>query len=55
MQKALKDIPIEERAIPSGIISVEGDYYYAENPPGLGISSLAPPPVKTQEENTADH
>lgn len=43
MQKILKDFPIEERPIPKGIIAVDGDYYYAENPPGSGVSTLAPP------------
>ncbi len=40
MAKALKNIPIEERAIPEGIIAQDGEYYYAENPPGVGIDSL---------------
>ncbi len=47
MQRALKDIPIEERAVPNGIIAANGDYYYVENPPGAGIQSLEaePPPM----------
>ena len=40
MGKALKYIPIEERPIPQGIIAQDGEYYYAENPPGVGIDSL---------------
>ena len=40
MGKALKSIPIEERPIPQGIIAQDGEYYYAENPPGVGIDSL---------------
>ncbi|MFZ6815206.1 penicillin-binding protein 1A [Undibacterium sp. Rencai35W] len=40
MQRALKDIPIEERPVPNGIISANGDFYYAENPPGTGVQSL---------------
>ncbi|EGF31989.1 Multimodular transpeptidase-transglycosylase [Oxalobacteraceae bacterium IMCC9480] len=40
MQKALKDVPIDEREVPSGLIQANGDYYYAENPPGMGVSSL---------------
>ncbi|MCE3264130.1 MAG: penicillin-binding protein [Pseudoduganella sp.] len=40
MAKALKNIPIEERPIPDGIIAQDGEYYYAENPPGVGIDSL---------------
>ncbi|MFZ6654251.1 penicillin-binding protein 1A [Undibacterium sp. TJN19] len=50
MQKILKDFPIEERPIPKGVISVEGDYYYAENPPGVGISTLATPPATIIDE-----
>ncbi|SFG16366.1 penicillin-binding protein 1A [Duganella sp. CF458] len=40
MGKALKSIPVEERSIPQGIIAQDGEYYYAENPPGVGIDSL---------------
>lgn len=40
MQKALKEIPIEDRPIPNGIIQAEGDFFYAENPPGSGIRIL---------------
>ncbi|MBC3935278.1 penicillin-binding protein 1A [Undibacterium rugosum] len=49
MQKALKDIPIEERPVPNGIISVNGDFYYAENPPGTGVTDLSAP-TKVIEE-----
>lgn len=40
MQKALKDVPIEERVVPPNMIQVGGEYYYAENPPGTGVQSL---------------
>ncbi|MDC8760268.1 penicillin-binding protein 1A [Janthinobacterium fluminis] len=40
MQKALKSIPIEERAVPDGVIQSGDDYYYAENPPGTAVHSL---------------
>lgn len=40
MQKALKDVPVEERMIPEGIIQAGNDYYYMENPPGAGIRTL---------------
>ncbi|WP_436269424.1 penicillin-binding protein 1A [Pseudoduganella sp. LjRoot289] len=40
MQKALKNIPIEERVVPEGMVVVDGEYYYAENPPGTGVGSL---------------
>lgn len=41
MQTALKDIPIEERAVPNGIIKAEGDYFYIENPPGSVIQDTS--------------
>ncbi|MGZ3253293.1 MAG: penicillin-binding protein 1A, partial [Burkholderiaceae bacterium] len=31
MQTVLKDVPIQTRAIPDGLIQAGGDYYYAEN------------------------
>jgi len=40
MQKALKSIPIEERAVPPGLVLVGDEYYYAENPPGTGVQNL---------------
>ncbi|WP_342118610.1 penicillin-binding protein 1A [Pseudoduganella sp. OTU4001] len=40
MAKALKSVPIEERPVPEGIIAQDGEYYYAENPPGVGVDSL---------------
>ena len=40
MQKALKSIPVEERAVPEGLIQAGDEYYYAENPPGTGVHSL---------------
>ena len=40
MQKILKDVPVEERPVPEGIIEAGGDYYYVENPPGTGVRSL---------------
>lgn len=60
MQKVLKDVPIEERVVPDGLIQANGDYYYAENPPGMGVNSLgvgsgerpaaASDPDKTKDE-----
>jgi penicillin-binding protein 1A len=40
MQKALKDVPVEERVVPDNMIRVGDDYYYTENPPGTGVQSL---------------
>jgi penicillin-binding protein 1A len=40
MQTVLKDVPVQTRPIPDGLIQAGGDYYYAENPPGTGVRSL---------------
>jgi penicillin-binding protein 1A len=40
MQKALKDVPNEERVVPDNMIKVGEEYYYAENPPGSAIQNL---------------
>ena len=40
MQKALAGIPVEERAVPPGVIFEGGDYYYAETPPGKIVSNV---------------
>jgi penicillin-binding protein 1A len=62
MQTVLKDVPIQARPIPDGLIQAGGDYYYAENPPGTGVRSLGlndpvpngemppPEPEKTKDE-----
>ncbi len=53
MQKALKSIPVEERPVPDGIITANGEYYYAENPPGVGVESLEGASRGTPEEEKA--
>ncbi|MEB0137531.1 MULTISPECIES: penicillin-binding protein 1A [unclassified Undibacterium] len=50
MQKALKDLPIEERPVPSGIMSAGGDFYYVENPPGTGVTDLLAAPASMIDE-----
>jgi penicillin-binding protein 1A len=40
MQKTLKDVAVEERTVPEGLIQVAGEYYYAEYPPGTGVRNL---------------
>ena len=49
MQKALKNVPTAERTVPEGIITANGEYYYAENPPGMGVRNLglSEAPVRT--------
>jgi len=48
MQTALKNIPMEERAVPNGIIEADGDYYYVENPPGSGAVQLMDAPENAE-------
>jgi penicillin-binding protein 1A len=43
MQTALKNVPMEERAVPNGIIEADGDYFYVENPPGNTMQLLDAP------------
>ena len=40
MKQALKDIPVETRAVPSGLVYSGGEYRYVENPPGTGVTSI---------------
>lgn len=55
MQKALKEVPMEPRVVPDGLIQVGGDYYYAENPPGSGVRSLGlGDRPQTEEEKARD-
>jgi penicillin-binding protein 1A len=54
MQQALKTVPVDERDAPAGLVLVGDEYYYAENPPGTGVTSLdvgipAPAEQKTRD------
>ena len=40
MQKALKEIPVETRTAPKGLVQSGGEYHYVENPPGTGVRSI---------------
>ena len=50
MQKALKDVQVEERVVPDNMVKVGEEYYYAENPPGAGVQSLDVGPRGTPAE-----
>lgn len=55
MQKVLKDMPMEERVAPEGLVQAGSDYYYAENPPGAGVPSLGlGDRAPTEEEKAKD-
>ncbi|MFW7346335.1 MAG: penicillin-binding protein 1A [Pigmentiphaga sp.] len=47
MQRALKDIPQREQPMPPGIIVQNGDYYFAEFPPGQAVATVGLPPPST--------
>ena len=47
MQRALKEVPQREQPMPSGIIVQNGDYYFAEFPPGQAVASVGLPPPST--------
>ena len=56
MQKALKDEPMVEREVPTGLVQYGSEYYYAETPPGNGVEALdvgQPPPAQQQQERDA--
>ncbi|MES2832310.1 MAG: penicillin-binding protein 1A [Pseudomonadota bacterium] len=53
MQKVLKDVPMAERPVPDGLLQIGGEYYYAENPPGVGVKSLGLSERPPAEEEAA--
>jgi penicillin-binding protein 1A len=53
MQKALKDIPVEERIVPDGLVRFGDEYFYEENPPGTGVRSLEAGTRGTPDEEKA--
>ncbi len=40
MQEALKNVPVAELPVPSGVVSQNGDWYFEEYAPGSGIAKL---------------
>jgi len=61
MQTALKNFPMEQRAIPNGIAQANGDYVYAENLAGNSVQSLElaepkePSAAPIDQEATINH
>jgi len=55
MQQALKDVPNVDRPVPQGVIQANGDYFYAENPPGTGVKALGlDDKVPTEDEKAKE-
>ncbi len=40
MNTALKDVPEKPRALPDGVVDVQGEYYYVEHQPGQSVDSI---------------
>ena len=63
MAKALQGVPEEQKAVPEGIVSINGDYYFKEFTPGHGVSSVGmgkdatvtPPASGSSDTSTRDH
>ena len=56
MQKALKNVPVEDRPAPGGLVQYGDEFYYMENPPGTGVQSLdvgTAPPAAEQKARDA--
>lgn len=53
MQQALKGVPVVEHRMPDGVMQINGDYYYTENPPGIGVTSLGLSDLPPVEEGQA--
>ena len=53
MSKALKGVPEKDRVMPPGVVSVNGEVYYAENQPGQGVNSLGLDDPVPSDENTS--
>ena len=59
MQKVLKNVPVEERVVPDGMIQAGNEYYYAEYPPTAGVRNLgtgegAPGENNSEADKTKD-
>jgi penicillin-binding protein 1A len=45
---------VDERELPAGLVLVGDEYYYAENPPGTGVTSLDVGIQPPAEQKTRD-
>ena len=53
MQTALEQVPVAAPAVPDGVVSIDGEWYFDEFTPDTGIRSLGlpqVPPTPTEEE-----
>lgn len=50
MRKTLAGVPNIERPIPEGIVTINGEFYYAENQPGQGIGAGNASPVENAKK-----
>ena len=59
MSKALKGVPEATREVPSGVVSLGGEYYFVEHQPGHGVASvgledLLPPEEQVKRESVRE-
>lgn len=53
MQQVLKNVPMEDRTPPNGLIRSGSEYYYAEYPPGIATQNLGASDSPSSEEDKA--
>ncbi len=54
MRTAIKGTPIEEPAVPEGVVNVGGEWYYEEFTPGTGVRELTPDPAEAVAPDASD-
>ncbi|HIV71725.1 MAG TPA: penicillin-binding protein 1A [Candidatus Aquabacterium excrementipullorum] len=58
MRTSLKGVPVEEPAVPEGVVNIGGEWYYEEYTPGTGVRELnnddahAPAPANEDEKRS---
>jgi penicillin-binding protein 1A len=58
MQQALKDVPVHEPSPPDGVVNVNGEWYFEEYGPNVGVSGVgledkpAPPAPSAEEKKS---
>ena len=57
MTQALKGVPIDEMAVPDGVVNVDGEWYFEEFTHGAGVSAIGledplPPPTPSSDERS---
>ena len=51
---ALRNVPVEDQAVPEGIVSVNGEWYYDEYSGNGGVRAIAGDDAKVPQQGTED-